>query len=69
MLQSALVGGLLGVGVVLGMAFLMPRPKCSGCGEQFPRFRAPASGGQAMRGGHTCRKCGQVCDRKGQPVR
>ena len=68
MLQTALIGGLLGGGVVLALAFLVPRPACSKCGEKFPRFRAPASGREAMRGGATCRKCGQACDRTGKPV-
>ncbi len=68
MWTSVLLGGLAGGAAVVVLALVMPRPRCSACNTPFPRVRLPASGKAAMRGGHTCSNCGQVCDRRGQPT-
>jgi hypothetical protein len=39
---------------------------CPNCGAEMPRVRAPASGTQALWGGHTCAKCGCVMDKWGR---
>ena len=67
-MQCAIIGAVAGAGGVLLVAFLMPVPKCPNCGEQLPRFRKPASGGQALKGGWTCPKCGCDVDRRGRKI-
>lgn len=41
---------------------------CPNCGSGMPRVRAPASGTEALWGGHTCAKCGCRMDKWGRPL-
>jgi hypothetical protein len=75
MLELLLAGAVLGVlggfaagGLVLLFALLMPAKKCPGCGQTLPKFRVPASAGQALWGGTTCPGCGCEVDHRGRKV-
>ncbi len=61
------LAGVIG-GVVAVIILALPRRKCPGCGEQFPRIRMPASRRQALWGGWTCSKCGYEVDRHGRRI-
>lgn len=68
MLHGMIIGAIVGGIAVVALALLLPRRACPACGELLPRFRAPASGREAMLGGWTCPRCGCRVDRKGRRI-
>jgi hypothetical protein len=66
--EQWIAGGIIGGLAVVVVGLALPRRKCPNCGEQFPRWRVPASGRQALWGGGTCAKCGCEVDRRGRKV-
>lgn len=74
-IQEIIAGGVIGavVGAAVGLLvvlvlLLLPAKRCPECQAPLPKFRAPQSFRQWLRGGWTCRSCGCDIDRKGRKI-
>jgi hypothetical protein len=68
MIEGAIIGAIAAAVAVFAVALFQPRRKCPDCGTPLPKFRAPSSGSEAVKGGWTCRQCGCKVDRKGNKI-